>query len=785
MWIGDVNTLTNALRNAANNQTVLLSRGVYDLSPLTNAPMYKADGTGYGAALIEMPYGALNFEVVGATGNPDDVVLFAKDSNYRILVMEKNPNYRAALRNVTIMGGNASRLHVNTEAYRRGGGVFVNGSDKTIISNCVFRGNGADMHGGAIGGQGNTPICKVIDCTVVANTAGSDGGGIYNIALVENCTVVSNTASGNGGGLANCGFVTNTVLSYNCAKKGGGASSCALSDCTNISHNVATSASDGGGIYQGSATNCIFRDNYASSAASCSYLKNCDISDMRTDAMVVDSCVFHDIRNIKTGIATGNVSYPDGQSSSTDRLISLRNGTIVRNSIFTNCLVEQGVNVNQAIFQPEVSPGMAVIENCTIVDNQYLYLLRAGNGSLFRPSFVNCAIVGNTYDGAVARDVSSRQGAQYMTLTNCAYCVMSNRVVQAEGVEDSGVFQVTRDACKFVGTGSHPYSLKFNSPLREKGLVLDWMAEATDLAGNPRLRDGKVDIGCYQCWLNPKGFRMVIEGWSPVDDYAKMDSIFTVPHELDCLVESGHIQGACCSEKAIYLSHSLGIDKIGWDGRLIKHVDVPKHLGDSAYADGRIYGACDVKDASLRVDGKPGLVRVWDEDLNHVADAWFNESLDGITVLGDTIYVGIAAAGAPHGTNYVKRLGRDLSDKGNVQLDFGYWTKYGVQTMATDGTSLFFGNYGAEAENGNPNGWNGTRLSSTLEVLENLQFPRPNGVSEGFDFVPRAISRRNAPVFLRVGAASSQKEWNTTDHPPQIRIQFFVCKDGVFTSLAP
>ena len=29
--------------------------------------------------------------------------------------------------------------------------------------------------------------------------------------------------------------------------------------------------------------------------------------------------------------------------------------------------------------------------------------------------------------------------------------------------------------------------------------------EETDLAGNPRLRDGKVDIGCYQCWLDPVG----------------------------------------------------------------------------------------------------------------------------------------------------------------------------------------------------------------------------------------------------------------------------------------
>ncbi len=26
-----------------------------------------------------------------------------------------------------------------------------------------------------------------------------------------------------------------------------------------------------------------------------------------------------------------------------------------------------------------------------------------------------------------------------------------------------------------------------------------------------------------------------------------MNAIYTVPHELDCLVKAGHIQGACCS----------------------------------------------------------------------------------------------------------------------------------------------------------------------------------------------------------------------------------------------
>ena len=124
-------------------------------------------------------------------------------------------------------------------------------------------------------------------------------------------------------------------------------------------------------------------------------------------------------------------------------------------------------------------------------------------------------------------------------------------------------------------------------------------------------------------------------------DDIKIPAVYTVPHELDCLIKAGHIQGACCSEKAIYLSHQLGIFKVGWDGKLIKSVEAPAHLGDSAYADGKIYCAFVIRNKKMRKDGKQGLVRVWDEDLNVLREAWFDEALDGIAVIGDTVYVGV------------------------------------------------------------------------------------------------------------------------------------------------
>ena len=71
---------------------------------------------------------------------------------------------------------------------------------------------------------------------------------------------------------------------------------------------------------------------------------------------------------------------------------------------------------------------------------------------------------------------------------------------------------VTGDDPKFIADGSRDsYALGSRSPARAKGLVQDWMANATDIRGDgyPRLRDGIVDIGCYQFWLPIPGFTLI------------------------------------------------------------------------------------------------------------------------------------------------------------------------------------------------------------------------------------------------------------------------------------
>ncbi len=253
----------------------------------------------------------------------------------------------------------------------------------------------------------------------------------------------------------------------------------------------------------------------------------------------------------------------------------------------------------------------------------------------------------------------------------------------------------------------------------------------------------------------------------------KIKPVLTVPHELDCLLKSGHIQGACCSEQGVYLSHQLGIDKIGWDGKLIKHIDAPAHLGDSAYANGKVYGAFVIRDKALRKDGKLGLVRVWDENLNQLKEAWFDEALDGIVVLGDTVYVGVDRWGhKKHPLCCVKRLDLDLNDKGNTDIDLGYEIHYGVQTMGTDGKDLIFGNYGGTSV-----------VSADLKTSRRVAF----GCSEGLGLVPKSVAKCDAKVFFKVSAMGGNMQgWrkDPVNNPPRIRLDFFeYTADGKFVNI--
>lgn len=122
--------------------------------------------------------------------------------------------------------------------------------------------------------------------------------------------------------------------------------------------------------------------------------------------------------------------------------------------------------------------------------------------------FINCILCGNmSADGSVPLDFAPNNVKyNYFTLKNCL--IGPNRGEAAwSALEETGT--VTAVSPGFdSGNAEHPYSITRRSRGLGAGLVQDWMQDANDirnLAEFPRLREGAVDIGCYQCWLTPAG----------------------------------------------------------------------------------------------------------------------------------------------------------------------------------------------------------------------------------------------------------------------------------------
>jgi hypothetical protein len=156
-------------------------------------------------------------------------------------------------------------------AYQRGGGVIL--YQGGTVSNCVIRGNSANITGGGVdfhyGGV-------VADCLIEGNSSSYGGGGVslHRGALLDRCVVRGNTASGNytqdGGGLYfySGGTARNCLIAGNWAEDSGGgiyvraaATNALLENCTVVT-NVASFC---GGVYlnDGTNRNCVIYHNRA------------------------------------------------------------------------------------------------------------------------------------------------------------------------------------------------------------------------------------------------------------------------------------------------------------------------------------------------------------------------------------------------------------------------------------------------------------------------------------------------------------------------------------------
>ncbi|MGI6086983.1 MAG: right-handed parallel beta-helix repeat-containing protein [Kiritimatiellia bacterium] len=244
-----------------------------------------------------------------------------------VIVSNTSGNYGTGVH----IDGIGGVLRDSTVGWNNGklGGAMVYQGGSCQVSNCNIIGNNTD-HGAGVylyGASNNL----VIDCRIMNNTAGGNGGGICiaanaNDNTVANCSIISNSSDLGGGINITSGdnvVVQNCVIADNTASSGGGVSSAVgahwIRNCL-IKGNQSMSTY-GGAVYAGySGANCA-----TSTVQNCTIVSNDAPNGAGGGAYTYKGCLY--LENcIMTSNTSGSAGYPEWRNNQ---------GVL----FFTNCLV--------------------------------------------------------------------------------------------------------------------------------------------------------------------------------------------------------------------------------------------------------------------------------------------------------------------------------------------------------------------------------------------------------------------------------------------------------------
>ncbi len=390
--------------------------------------------------------------------------------------------------------GNASPLFenvkfINNTAKNSGGGFYANavfeGLCDPVFKSCEFKGNKAlDEHGGAMVNSGGT-------------------SGISN-PLIEDCRFESNNAHLNGGAVFNFGnnghsnpIFKKTVFIRNEADEGGavysdgsfsGETSPKFFDCDFFENH---SLKDGGAIYNLGSSNGFCQASF-------------------------ERCNFENNRSTDSGGAILN----NGSS-----------GTCVPR--FSNCEFKQNIaTAFGAVFYNIGNAGHCNpdINNCLFVKNRgfsagAIYNLGSDRGQC-NPNITNSTFVGNRAQvgGAIYCNANDENGQSNPVISNCIFYdnyAPTGRVFRIiYGFPTVEYCSFDLDRCDeltdhsssnincgdglifsqelyFVDTLSGNYRLKEGASVIEQGNPMNPIG-GVDLDSNPRVVNGRVDLGAYE-----------------------------------------------------------------------------------------------------------------------------------------------------------------------------------------------------------------------------------------------------------------------------------------------
>ena len=222
-----------------------------------------------------------------------------------------------------------------------------------------------------------------------------------------------------------------------------------------------------------------------------------------------------------------------------------------------------------------------------------------------------------------------------------------------------------------------------------------------------------------------------------------------------------HIQGICCDEDAVYLVSANAIFKVDWTGKLLCWREAPWHSGDPALHNGKLY-------VSMSCEEHIGLFE-YDTDLNLLRKIDLTESrgTDGVTFLGDHLFLGGPSTGEEHSVDRVAEYDADFNFVAEYKIDFGASIHYGTQTAAAWNDSIIFGFYRKDPTVT----YNTLRVDRQMNVLDRYELD----VSTGIDLAP-ASRQGDDPSRPRFLVCRSEGEGKNL----VIDLRWYELRDGAF-----
>jgi len=335
---------------------------------------------------------------------------------------------------------------VYNTASGEGGAIFCDNYSDALISNALFLLNESDGNGGAIACKtGSSPI--FIHCSFSDNT-GYNGGGLYakGDAHVSLTNVIFNNNSGRDGGGCWIDYDSDPVL-------------------TNVSfiNNEATYGSGGGALFSYYSdpvlNNCVFRSNTASHGGGGFAMGAWGTLEMNNSWI------------------TGNLAgYGGGVSGGNNSNLILRNVEITNNTTQNTPYVnEEGGGLYLRTVNVSLI-NVTIADNLTATDGGAIYCRQGSNISIHNGILWNNIPDGiNIESGTVTAEYSDIEGGW------------------------AGIGNID-DNPDFYDLLSYNYSLNETSPCIDMGTpdTTGLFLPATDLNGNPRIGNGRIDIGAYE-----------------------------------------------------------------------------------------------------------------------------------------------------------------------------------------------------------------------------------------------------------------------------------------------